>query len=389
MVFEGRWDESVQGPVTLSVNESEYVGWLMRLDFGMTQPPRAPPAEVTQQLRGMNERFGLGMKLAASRDPDYLGRMVGTNDDAAWIDRLLRDVPEILNALPASTLCARYCRSIATLEANGNRKPESAGSSDVAADFNVRRKLGGYLEGVMDMSGASAFALSNQDPRDHFQEVRDIFEFFLARLCLPAGAPEADLSAVASTVVETKAAMEALFQGDLKWPHVLLQTVLRTPQTGFLAKTLEWIETILSAEDDPKWIHASLDFLLKVECHGGAADGEQALEPSLLAIARFMLRRTLVFDWLVRERVGSEAGAVVRTLNKRLELYYTRQDSAMEDVSYSTGATSFTTNQKPRVHIRLSSGANFTTYSELLWLSLLVISAAGEVNKQGQSAFSR
>ena len=382
MVIEGRWNESTQGPVALSVNESEFAGWLMHLDYGLTQSPRAPPAEVMQQLRGMNERFGLGMKLAASRDPDYLGRMVGTNDDAAWIDRLLRDVPEILNALPASTLCARYCRSIATLEANNRNSEAAGGVSDVAADFNVRRKLGGYLDNVMDNSGASAYALSTLDPRYHFQEVRDIFEFFLARLCPPASDSETDPNTLAIIALETKTAMDALFQGHFKWPQVLLQTVLRTPQTEFLSKVLGWIETILSVENDPKWIHASLEFLLKVECHG--SDGEQALEPSLLAVARLLLKRTFVFDWLIRERVGSEAGAVVRTLNKRLEMYFARQDAIMEDVNHDSGSRHLSSDERPKVQVRLLNGVNLSTFSEILWLSLMVISV-GEVNKQGEN----
>ncbi|KAK3808793.1 MAG: hypothetical protein J3Q66DRAFT_374303 [Benniella sp.] len=106
MIIEGEWSE-VRGNNILQPCESEYVGWLMQLNFGPTQPPRKPPVEIMQQLQGVNERYGLGMKLASSRDPDYLGRMIGSSDDAVWVDRLLKDVPEILDSLSPSTLCAR------------------------------------------------------------------------------------------------------------------------------------------------------------------------------------------------------------------------------------------------------------------------------------------
>ncbi|KAG0360110.1 Integrator complex subunit 1 [Gamsiella multidivaricata] len=378
IVVQGEWNES-RGDATLQLSESEYVGWLMCLDFGPSQPARAPPPEIMQQLRGMNERFGLGMKLASSRDPDYLGRMVGSNDDAAWVDRLLREVPEILNALPASTLCARYCRSIVMGHKGAAGVKGEPSTTGGAVDSNVQRKLVGYLESVMDNDNMHGVVYDHptQDPLQRFQEVRDIFEYFLIRLCpLPSlGASEAE-----DTVQGTKLAMNALFKGDLSWPNVLLRTVYRTPETGFFSKCLQWIENFVASETSIEWLARSLNFLLQVD--GG--EGEQVLEQSLLTISRLLTGRLFVFEWVVNERVG-----ILRKLAGRVNEFFARQDSIMENVSV-TGADRVMplTPVRPKVQVELSGGMMMSTYPEILRLALLMLSV-GDINKQTDSTWSR
>ncbi|KAF8977219.1 Integrator complex subunit 1 [Entomortierella lignicola] len=377
MIAEGQWNEA-RGNNPLQPSESEYVGWLMRLDFGPSQPARAPPPEIMQQLKGMNERFGLGMKLASTRDPDYLGRMVGSNDDAAWVDQLLRDVPEILNALPAATLCARYLRTIVkehkeAFEANG-----PAGVENGLVDSSVKRKLIGYLESVLDSSAAhTSGAQSQSEPSLRFQEVRDIFEYFLVRICPSTSSSVTE----AETVVrETKLAMTALFQGSLYWPNVLIQTVLKTPNTGFFGKTLQWIETIVAVEVDVQWIVPSLEFLLKVD----GSEEDQFLEQSLLTLATFLTSRLSVFDWIVREH-----DSILRELTKRVDEYFTRHDSSMEDVSMkSADSGTWRTSIRSKVQVELFGGTVLSTYPEILRLILLLISV-GDVNKQADSPWSR
>ncbi|KAG0324121.1 Integrator complex subunit 1 [Dissophora globulifera] len=388
LIAVGQWSES-RGSNPLQPNESEYVGWLMRLDFGVTQPARAPPAEIMQQLRGMNERFGMGMKLAGSRDPDYLGRMVGNNDDAVWVDRLLRDVPEILNALPASTLCARYCRSIAMA-----RKDDLEGSMaaiDSGLMDSVKRKLTGYLEGVMDSNTSplnSSFfdnsASNAQDAATRFQEVREIFEYFLVRLSLGGSSPSSSFTVDAEdAALEIKQAMGDLFQGALSWPNVLLQTVRKTPETGFFEKSLHWIESFVMSEIEVEWIARSLEFLLKVD---GAGDGEAdvSLEQSLLTTATLLTNRLFVFDWLVRER-----DSLLKDLRKRVEMYFLKQDSVMEDVSMKAiDQSQLRSPARTKVAVELSCGTTMSTYPEVLRLALLVLSTT-ETNKQVDSTWSR
>ncbi|KAI8603123.1 hypothetical protein EDD21DRAFT_370001 [Dissophora ornata] len=380
MIAQGQWGES-RGDNQLQPNESEYVGWLMRLDFGIAQPARAPPAEIMQQLRGMNERFGLGMKLASSRDPDYLGRMVGSNDDAAWVDRLLRDVPEILNALPASTLCARYCRSIELAH------KESAASAERGhVDSSVKKKLVGYLESVMESANASHLYGSGtvdshaQDLSSRFQEVRDIFEFFLVRIC-PSTSPSSQSVSAADAetrVQQTKIAMDALFQGDLIWPNVLLQTIRKTPGTGFFEKSLQWIEDFVSLEVDVEWIARSLEFLLRVD---GGGEADQSLEQSLLTIAKLLTGRIFVFDWLVSER-----DSLLRELSRRVEEYFARQDTVMEDVSMKGVDRGVSrTSTRAKVQVELSGGASMNIFPEVLRLALLILSVS-DVNKQGMAS---
>ncbi|KAG0301048.1 Integrator complex subunit 1, partial [Linnemannia gamsii] len=359
LIIQGQWSET-RGNNPLRSEESEYAGWLMRLDYGPTQPARSPPADILQQLRGYNDRFGLGMKLAASREPDYLGRMVGTHDDAPWVDRLLREVPEIMNALPASTLCARYCRSI---KSNANADTENVTMTAKAkaiaaevrlADANVKKKLLGYLETVMQGRPG--------EPTQKFQQVRGIFEYFLVRLS-PASAGTATSSSTApagtsasvtgtgAVIEETKMAMDALFQGELRWPDVLAQTVALSPDTGFLWNALHWIKTFIMFEDDVKWIGSCLDFLLKVE---GGAEDDSALEQSLLTIA---------------------------------SSYFAKQDSVMEDASLGSknvDRTSLAASRalaSSKVQVELSGGVVLSTFPEVLRLTLLVM-AVGDLTKQ-------
>lgn len=394
LIIQGQWSEA-RGSNPLKVEESEYAGWLMRLDYGPTQPARSPPQDILQQLRGCNDRFGLGMKLAASREPDYLGRMVGTHDDAPWVDRLLREVPEIMNALPASTLCARYCRSI---KSNANADTENVTMTAKAkaiaaevrlADANVKKKLLGYLETVMQGRPG--------EPTQKFQQVRGIFEYFLVRLS-PASATTAssssDAAAVSSTSVagtgtvieETKMAMDALFQGELRWPDVLAQTVVLSPDTGFLWNALHWIKTFIMFENDIKWIGSCLDFLLKVE---GGAEDDSALEQSLLTIASVLTRRLLVFDWLASERK-----LVFQRLVDRVQSYFAKQDSVMEDASLGSKSVDRTSSAALRalasskVQVGLSGGVVLSTFPEILRLALLAM-AVGDHTKQGSfSPFS-
>ncbi|KAG0380523.1 Integrator complex subunit 1 [Mortierella sp. AD032] len=394
MIVQGQWSEA-RGDNPLKAEESEYAGWLMRLDYGPSQPARNPSAEIVQQLRSLNDRYGLGMKLAASREPDYLSRMVGTHDDAPWVDRLLREVPEIMNALPASTLCARYCRSI---KSSANAEMESMTLSAKAkaiaaevrlADANVKKKLLGYLETAMQGRPG--------EPTQKFQQVRGIFEYFLVRLSSGDSATGTSLSTTASgssipvssagSIEETKMAMSALFQGELRWPNVLAQTVALSPKTGFLWNALQWIKTFIMFENDVQWIGSCLDFLLKVE---GGAEGESALEQSMLTIASVLTRRLMVFDWLASERK-----LVFQRLVDRVQSYFARQDSDMEDVSlgaksvdrgFSSAALRALAGSK--VQVELSGGVVLSTYSEILRLALLVMSVS-DVTKQGASTWSR
>ncbi|KAH7042449.1 hypothetical protein BKA57DRAFT_539090 [Linnemannia elongata] len=391
LVVQGQWSEA-RGANPLKIEESEYAGWLMRLDYGPTQPARSPPADILQQLRGLNDRFGLGMKLAASREPDYLGRMVGTHDDAPWVDRLLREVPEIMNALPASTLCARYCRSI---KSNANADTENVTMTAKAkaiaaevrlADANVKKKLLGYLETVMQGRPG--------EPTQKFQQVRGIFEYFLVRL---SPVTESSSTATAeslpsaagsgSAIEETKMAMDALFQGELRWPDVLAQTVALSPDTGFLWNALQWIKTFIMFENDVHWIGSCLDFLLKVE---GGAEGDSALEQSLLTIASVLTRRLLVFDWLVLERK-----LVFQRLVDRVQSYFAKQDSVMDDTSLGSASKSVDRTSSAalralassKVQVELSGGVVLSTFPEILRLAILVM-AVGDLPKQGVSTWS-
>ncbi|KAF9111981.1 Integrator complex subunit 1 [Mortierella sp. AM989] len=377
MIIEGQWSDA-RGDSALQPSESEYVGWLMRLDFGPSQPARAPPPDAMLQLKGVNERFGLGMKLASTRDPDYLGRMVGSNDDAAWVDQLLRDVPEILNALPAATLCARYLRTIVLAHKESSDAGSAAGPESGPVDSNVKQKLIGYLESVMDSGTVHTGALHNQsDSSLRFQEVRDIFEYFLVRICPSMSSSATEAEAV---VLETKLAMSTLFQGSLQWPSVLIQTVQKTPNTGFFSKALQWIENLVAIENDVKWIVPSLEFLLKVD--GGEED--QSLEQSLLTVATFLTGRLFVFDWIVREQDG-----ILRELTKRVDEYFARHDSIMEDISMkSVDSGTWRTSARSKVEVELFGGMVLSTHPEILRLALLILSV-GDVNKQADSTWSR
>ncbi|KAF9902714.1 Integrator complex subunit 1 [Linnemannia zychae] len=392
LVAQGQWSEA-RGTNPLKVEESEYAGWLMKLDYGPSQPARSPPVDILQQLRILNDRFGLGMKLAASRDPDYLGRMVESHDDAPWVDRLLREVPEIMNALPASTLCARYCRSIKSSTNESDNVTLTAKAKAIAAevrlaDANVKKKLLGYLETVMQGRPG--------EPTQKFQQVRGIFEYFLVRIspgdAVAGGSTSAAAGSPASTgsgsaIEETKMAMSALFQGELRWPDVLAQTVILSPETGFLWNALQWIKTFIMYENDVQWIGSCLDFLLKVE---GGAEGDSALEQSLLTISSVLTRRLLVFDWLASERK-----LVFQKLVDRIQSYFAKQDSIMDDVSLGSKSVDSTSSSAAlraladsKVQVELSGGVVLSTFPEILRLALLVMSV-GDVSKQAASTWSR
>ncbi|KAF9935230.1 Integrator complex subunit 1 [Linnemannia zychae] len=386
LIIQGEWSEA-RGNNPLKSEDSEYAGWLMRLDYGSSQPARNPPADVLQQLRVLNDRFGLGMKLAASRDPDYLGRMVGSHDDAPWVDRLLREVPEIMNALPASTLCARYCRSI---KSNAIAETESATMSAKAkaiaaevrlADANVKKKLLGYLETVMQ--GRLG------DPTQKFQQVRGIFEYFLVRLS-PATVPDLPSTSINAgswgSIEETKVAMDALFQGELRWPDVLAQTIALSQETEFFLNVLQWIKACLMIEDDVHWIGSCLEFLLKVE---GGVENDSFLEQGLLTTASVLTQRLFVFEWLATERK-----LVFQKLADRVQSYLSKRDSTMEDVSLGSKAVDRGSSASLRelaglkVQIELSSGIILATFPEIIRLTLLVI-AYNDVGKQGTSMWNR
>ncbi|KAF9214847.1 Integrator complex subunit 1 [Podila verticillata] len=385
MVILRTWDTN--RTTALQLSESEYAGQLMRMDFGPSQPARQPPPEVMQQLRGLNERYGLGMKLAGSREPDYLRRMVGSNDDAAWVDRLLRDVPGIMNALPASTLCARYCRSIlnatTAMDENGQPTGGSAKDSAIAAivDTNVRKKMIGYLESVMsDSSMGLDGAYGGQDPLTRFQEVRDIFEFFLSRLSPNTQEGHSNME---KDVQETKQAMETLFQSaNLKWPVVLARAVLKTPGTGFLGKTMDWIETITAKEDDILWLEMCLEFLLRVE-GSNEDEQQQAAEQSLQSLARLFTSRMFVWEWFARDKES-----LLRQLIKRVDQYFSKQDSGMGDVemkSFNRNSHYSARDSSARVQLKLEGGENFDTFPEILWLTLLVLSVNGTSKHDGST----
>ncbi|KAG0252869.1 Integrator complex subunit 1 [Mortierella polycephala] len=372
LIVEGKWDEQRHVGGVLRPNESEYVAQLMVLDFGLTQPARAPPDYVLQQLRGLNEQFGLGMRLASSRDPDYLGRMVNSNGDAAWVDRLLRDVPEILNSLPASTLCARFCRSVATTDAGG--RGHGTVSGNAAVDLSIKRKLVGYLEGAKDPNAWQTYL----EPALRFREARDILEFFLTRLCPSPTMTDSQSTAV---IEETKIALDILLDGPGIWRGVLLQTVLKTHGTGFLSKVLQWVESIIAVESDVNWIDYWLDFLLQVESRD-PAENALALEQSLLTVARLMTKRLFVFNWVLNDR-----DALMRRVMKRMEGYLANQDSIMEEKTANRDAAPETVSSK-KVQVELSDGMVLNTFPEILRLALLVLSI-GDIGKQDFTVWGR
>ncbi|KAI8355441.1 hypothetical protein B0O80DRAFT_43185 [Mortierella sp. GBAus27b] len=374
MVIEGEWSEA-RGSSTLQPSESEYAGWLMQLDFGLGQPPRLPPAEVMQQLQGANERYGLGLRLASSRDPDYLGRMIGGSDDAIWVDRLLRDVPEILDALSASTLCARYRRSTVLAHKVDDGASGTTLVENSAGDYGVKRKLIGYLEGVMDQGSAHLPASDTQNQSPRFQEVRDIFEYFLVHLCPSSILPEAEAMSI---VQETKIAMGALFQGALSWPNVLLQTIRKTPGTGFLIKALQWIEAFTVTENDVQWIARSLDFILRID----GREADETLEQCLLTIGRLLISRPFVFDWL-----GQEKEPLLRELVKKVDRYFVKYDALVGTGSIKDMDTSEAM-IRDVVQVELSNGEVMSTHPEILRLALLILSTE-DVDKQVDSTWGR
>ncbi|KAG0347500.1 Integrator complex subunit 1 [Podila humilis] len=422
--IQGNWDNQRTTP--LRATESEYVGQLMKLDYGKSQPARMPPSDVMQQLRGLNERYGLGMKLAGSREPDYLRSMVGNNDDAAWVDRLLRDVPGIMNALPASTLCARYCRSVLNASSAGGTtvvdehgQPTAAGSSSHSAkdsaiaaivDTNVRKKMSGYLEQVMAETSALYDSVPH-DPLTRFQEARDIFEFFLSRLS-PNGLSDTSLTTGDSTsateteartrtgvatlsekeIRETKQAMEALFQSaHLKWPTVLARAVFKTPGSGFLSKVMYWVGAILAQENDIAWLEMCFEFLLKVEGNTNNQHGneqQEALEQSLLVLARLLTTRLFVWEWVASDKDS----LLLRLLTKRVDQYFLRVDTDMEDVEMTMSKGHARQQQQQRVQVKLDdddSGVIFETVPEILWLTLLVLSASETTKHPDGSTWSK
>jgi hypothetical protein len=164
----------------------------------------------------------------------------------------------------------------------------------------------------------------------------------------------------------------------------LAQTVTLSPETGFLWNALQWIKTFIMFENDVQWIGSCLDFLLKVE---GGAEDDSALEQSLLTIASVLTRRLLVFDWLALERK-----LVFQRLVDRVQGYFGKQDSVMEDVSLGSKnvdrglpSAALRAMASSKVQVELSGGISLNTFPEILRLALLVMSV-GDVSKQG--AFS-
>ena len=181
-------------------------------------------------------------------------------------------------------------------------------------------------------------------------------------------------------VQETKQAMETLFQSaNLKWPVVLARAVLKTPGTGFLGKTMDWIETITAKEDDIFWLEMCLEFLLRVE-GSNEDEQQQAAEQSLQTLARLFTSRLFVWEWLTRDKEP-----LLRQLIKRVDQYFSKQDSDMEDVemkSFNRNNHYSTKDSSARVQVKLEGGENFDTFPEILWLALLVLSVNG-TSKQG------
>ncbi|KAF9996939.1 hypothetical protein BGZ65_007478 [Modicella reniformis] len=219
-----------------------------------------------------------------------------------------------------------------------------------------------------------------------FQEVRDIFEYFLVRLC---PSPVLPLAEAVSIVQETKMAMGALFQGGSTWPNVLLQTIRKTSGTGFLVKSLQWIEAFIVTENDIQWITRSLDFILRID----GREADETLEQYLLTIARLLTSRLFVFDWLVLERE-----AVLKELIKKVAKYFIRGDditggdvvSAGKGVVDLMAATTQTTvvARAKKVQVELSGGTMMDTYPEILRLALLILSV-DDGDKQADSTLGK
>ncbi|KAG0223613.1 Integrator complex subunit 1 [Actinomortierella wolfii] len=366
-------------------DDSEYSGSLMVLNYRQPNCIRRPPSEVLNELRSLNERFGLGMKLASSRDPDYLGRMVGPNDDSAWVDKLLRDVPEILKALPASTLCARYCRTVeASSEMDINWGEDSVSASAAVSgvpstDPELRKKLSGHIEAFMESvarydSNSSVFADYLTRPQARYREVCDIFEFFLNRLALLAKQQQSNDQVLSGDPHQVKVAMLLLFQGDLQWPHVLLQVTTKISNPTLTNQVIQWLQAIMLQDDSIAWIVSCLQYLLHVDDSKTGQHGRSdVVEKSLQALAKVITQRKFVWLWLVQHRPN-----LVKILGKRLEKLvvnneHWHQDSDIDMDTHDTSLFSAET-----MVVECADGRLLRVTPEVIRLILLFTVQAGQ-----------
>ncbi|KAG0222341.1 Integrator complex subunit 1 [Actinomortierella wolfii] len=365
-------------------DDSEYSGSLMVLNYRQPNCIRRPPSEVLNELRSLNERFGLGMKLASSRDPDYLGRMVGPNDDSAWVDKLLRDVPEILKALPASTLCARYCRTVeASSEMDINWGEDSVSASVAVSgvastDPELKKKLSGHIEAFMESvarydSNSSVFADYLTRPQARYREVCDIFEFFLSRLALLAKQQQSNDQVLSGDPRQVKVAMLLLFQGDLQWPHVLLQVTTKISNPTLTNQVIQWLQAIMLQDDSIAWIVSCLQYLLHVDSKTGQQGRSDVVEKSLQALAKAITQRKFVWLWLVQHRPN-----LVKILGKRLEKLvvnneHWHQDNDIDMDTHDTSPFSAET-----VVVECADGRLLRVTPEVIRLILLFTVQAGQ-----------
>lgn len=130
---------------------------------------RAPPPAVLRRLQALDDEFGLGLRLAASRSPDFLSALIRRQLSAGRADDLMRWLAPLLHAqgdayvtlLPVAPLCELLMHTTVQL---------SAGPAPLLRD-NQQRIAGRLLQHVKE---GDARALV------------DLFAFFLSRLAAPA-----------------------------------------------------------------------------------------------------------------------------------------------------------------------------------------------------------
>ncbi|KAG0252883.1 hypothetical protein DFQ27_007790 [Actinomortierella ambigua] len=379
-----QWEQELQQQ-RLDLADSEYVGSLMVSDYRRSNHTRQPPPEVLKELRSLNERYGLGMKLASSRNPDYLGRMVGPNDDSAWVDKLLRDVPEILKALPASTLCARYCRTVdASSEMDvywgeDSVTASAAVSGFASTDLELKRKLAGHVEAFMESvarydSNSSVFADYLTRPQARYREVCDIFEFFLGRLALLATQQLSDSQVLSGDPCQVKAAMLLLFQGDNQWPHVLLQVTTKISNPALTDQVIKWLEAIMLQDGSIAWITSGLQYLLQVDEFKASQEGHSTVvEKSLQVLSKVVVKRGFVWHWIVQHRPN-----MLKSLGKRLERLIVNREHRMEDTDVAMDASDMSPFATETVVVQCADGCLLRTTPEILRLTLLYLAQVGQ-----------
>ncbi|KAF9979246.1 Integrator complex subunit 1 [Actinomortierella ambigua] len=378
-----RWEQEsqrLQNPA-----DSEYIGSLMVLDYRQPNHTRQPPPEVLKELRSLNERYGLGMKLASSRNPDYLSRMVGPNDDSAWVDKLLRDVPEILKALPASTLCARYCRTVeASSEMDINWGDDSVSASAAmsgiaSTDLELKKKLTGHVEAFMESvarydSNSSVFADYLTRPQARYREVCDIFEFFLGRLALLATQQLSNSQVLSGDPCQVKSAMLLLFQGDNQWPQVLLQVTTKVSNPMLTNQVIKWLEAIMLQDGSIAWITSSLQYLLQIDEFKADQQGySTVVDKSLQAISRVVVQRRFIWQWLVQHRPS-----MVKSLGKRLERLMVDHQHRPDDADIEMDAGDTSPLATETLVVQCADGRLLRTTPEVLRLALLYLSQTNQ-----------